>query len=46
MFSADPAIAAAAMARGADGFADKMRPTQDLIDLLWPAGAPTDAEGG
>lgn len=46
VFSADPLIAADAIARGADGFADKMRPLQDLLDLLWPAGAPTDAPGG
>ena len=40
MFSADPSIGPEAVAGGADAFIDKMRPTQDLIDLLWPAGPP------
>ncbi len=46
MFSADPPLGPAALAAGADAFVDKMRPTQDLIDLLWPAGQPRVSQEG
>jgi len=41
MFSADPYLGPEALTGGADAFIDKMRPTQDLIDVLWPAGPPS-----